>query len=93
MYEGDRTRIYPKDEAFADDYRFLQEQLDGEVSFGSSTEDERYRIVTAASDVDPGTTYLFDRQQQSLTKLYESRPDLPSEHLAEMRAIRSGTVS
>ncbi|PSQ96836.1 MAG: peptidase S9 [Bacteroidetes bacterium SW_9_63_38] len=88
VYEGDRTRIYPKAEAFADDYQFLQEQLDGEVSFGSSTEDERYRIVTASSDVNPGTTYLFDRQQQSLTKLYESRPDLPSEHLAEMRAIR-----
>jgi dipeptidyl aminopeptidase/acylaminoacyl peptidase len=88
VYEGDRTRVYPKDEAFADDYQFLQEQLDGEVSFGSSTEDERYRIVTAASDVDPGTVYLFDRAQQSLTTLYESRPDLPSEHLAEMQAIR-----
>jgi dipeptidyl aminopeptidase/acylaminoacyl peptidase len=88
VYEGDRTRIYPKDEAFADDYQFLREQLDGEVSFGSSTEEERYRIVTASSDVDPGTVYLFDREQQSLTRLYESRPDLPTEHLAEMRAIR-----
>ena len=87
VYEGDRTRVYPKTEAFDADHELLTEQLDGEVSFGSSTESERYRIVTASSDVDPGTTYLFDRQEQSLTRLYESRPDLPSTHLAEMQAI------
>jgi len=88
VYVGDRTRVYPKDDQFEADYEFLKSELDGEISFGSSTEDERYRIVTASSDVDPGSVYLFDRDEQSLEKLYTSRPDLPSEHLAEMKAIR-----
>ena len=88
VYVGDRKRVYPQDEAFAADYQFLKNELDGEISFGSSTEDERYRIVTASSDVDPGTVYLFDREAQSLSELYESRPELPSEQLAEMEAIR-----
>jgi dipeptidyl aminopeptidase/acylaminoacyl peptidase len=88
VYVGDRTRVYPKDDAFAADYEFLTSELDGQLSFGSSTEDGRYRIVTASSDVDPGSVYLFDRQAPSLTKLYESRPDLPTEHLAEMTALR-----
>ncbi len=88
VYVGDRTRVYPQDEAFEADYQFLKRKLDGELSFNSATEDERYRLVTASSDVDPGTVYLFDRQKQSLTTLYESRPALPSKHLAEMRPIR-----
>jgi dipeptidyl aminopeptidase/acylaminoacyl peptidase len=88
VYVGDRKRVYPKDEEFEADYQFLKNELDGEISFGSSTEDEQFRIVTASSDVDPGSVYLFDREAQSLTKLYESRPELPGEHLAEMEAIR-----
>ena len=87
VYVDERTRVYPKDEDFKADYQFLKNELDGQVSFGSSTEDERYRIVTASSDVDPGSVYLFDREGQSLRKLYESRPEIPSQHLAEMRAI------
>ena len=87
VYVGNRTRVYPKTEAFEADYEFLKENLDGEVSFGSSTEDETHRIVTASSDVDPGSVYLFNREEQSLEKLYESRPELPNEHLADMKAI------
>ena len=88
VYVGDRKRVYPKDEAFEADYQFLKSELDGEISFGSSTKNERYRIVTASSDVDPGSTYLFDREAQSLTRLYESRPELPTQHLAEMQVVR-----
>jgi dipeptidyl aminopeptidase/acylaminoacyl peptidase len=88
VYNGDRQRIYPKSEAFAQDLEFLRNNLDGQVSFGSSTEDESLRIVTASSDVDPGSVYLFNRESQELTRLYRSRPDLPSRHLAEMQAIR-----
>ncbi len=87
VYVDERKRVYPKDEDFKADYQFLKNELEGEISFGSSTEDEQYRIVTASSDVDPGSVYLFDREAQSLTKLYESRPEIPSEHLAEMKAI------
>jgi dipeptidyl aminopeptidase/acylaminoacyl peptidase len=86
-YRGDRKRVYPKDEEFAADYQFLKENLDGEISIQSGTEDESTWVVSASSDVDPGSVYLFEREDQELTRLYRSRPDLPSEHLATMKAI------
>ncbi len=87
IYVGDRKRIYPKSEEFKKDYQFLKEQFDGEISFGSSTEDETKQIVTVSSDVDPGSVYLFNREKNELNRLYRSRPDLPSKHLAEMKPI------
>jgi dipeptidyl aminopeptidase/acylaminoacyl peptidase len=86
-YVGDRKRVYPKDEEFAATYEFLKNNLDGEISIGATTEDMSRMIVSASSDVDPGSVYLFDRESEELTRLYRSRPDLPSEHLASMKAI------
>jgi dipeptidyl aminopeptidase/acylaminoacyl peptidase len=88
-YRGDRLRYYPKTEQFEDDLGTLREQLpDGEITFGSSTEDESRQIVRVSSDVDPGSAYLYDREAGEAELLYRTRPDLPSEHLAEMQAIR-----
>ncbi len=86
-YVDERKRVYPKAESFAADYQFLKETLDGEMSIQSSTENESTWIVSASSDVDPGSVYRFDRDAQELTRLYRSRPELPSEHLAEMKAV------
>ncbi len=86
-YVGDRKRVYPKDEQFAATYEFLKGNLDGEISIGATTEDMSRMIVSASSDVDPGSVYLFDRESEELTRLYRSRPELPSEHLADMQAI------
>jgi dienelactone hydrolase len=88
VYTGDRQRIYPKDPAFEEDLNVLQDELDGQLGFQSSTEDESTWIVSASSDVDPGSVYRYDRASQTLSRLYRSRPDLPSEHLADMEAIR-----
>ncbi len=88
-YVGDRLRIYPKDDAFARDYERLRQQLPrGDIYLGSSTEDESRVIVTVTSDVDPGATYLYDRRTGDVELLYRPRPDLPSEDLAEMQAVR-----
>jgi len=88
-YIGDRLRIYPKDEAFAQDLEFLRTQLpEGELYFGSATEDERLVLVTVQQDVDPGAVYLYDRAQRKVQLLYRSRPELPVEHLAPMQAVR-----
>ena len=57
-------------------------------SFGASTMDERKWIVSASSDVEPGTTYLFDRKAKTLTLQYRIREKLPREALAPMKAIR-----
>ena len=88
-YTGDRTRLYPKDEETAADLAFLRANLpDGEFALGGGTNDDRLVKVTVYRDVDPGTVYLFNRETDELEKLYASRPELPSEHLAPMQAIR-----
>lgn len=88
-YVGDRVRIYPKTDEMAADLAFLREHLpEGDIYPGGMTKDERYMMVTLTRDVDPGSRYLFDRQAREITKLYESRPELPTEHLAPMQALR-----
>ncbi len=88
-YVGDRVRIYPKDDEFASDFEYLRENLpEGDIYPGGMTEDERKMLVTVTRDVDPGSVYLFDRDARTVEKLYESRPELPNEHLATMEAVR-----
>ncbi|NBB91989.1 MAG: alpha/beta fold hydrolase [Gammaproteobacteria bacterium] len=89
VYEGDRTRIYPKDEAFEQALDFLREQLpEGEISFRPQTANDELVLVGLSRDVDPGTTYLFNWEDMEVSELYRSRPDLPVEHMANMAAIR-----
>ena len=88
-YLGDRLRIYPKDDQFAQDLETIRRQVpEGEIYFGASTNDDTKHIVRVQRDVDPGSTYLYDRAAGTVERLYQSRPDLPSEHLAPMEAIR-----
>lgn len=88
-YVGDRVRIYPHEEDYAQDLAFLEENLpEGEIYPSGMSRDERKMLVTVTRDVDPGSVYLFDRDADTVEKLYESRPELPTEHLSEMRAIR-----
>lgn len=88
-YLGDRLRVYPKDPQFARDYQRVKAALpEGEVRFGSSTDDERLHLVSVTSDVDPGATYLYDRASGEVELLYRVRPELPSEALATMQPVR-----
>lgn len=88
-YEDDRTRIYFKDKALEADYQWLKKKLPGrEIALGGSTADDRLYMVTAYSDTDPGTRYLFDRKTKRLTLEYVSREKLPRAHMATMTAIR-----
>lgn len=89
FYVGDRVRIYPKTDVRRRDLELLRSKLpEGEISFGSSTADEKKWLVRVARDVDPGSTYLYDRETGDVELLYRSRPELPSEHLAPMRPVR-----
>jgi len=89
VYVGDRQRIYPRTEAFANELAWVRERLpEGELGYPSSTEDETLSIVAVTSDVNPGAVYLFNRAEKTLDKLYDSRPELPSEQLANMQPIR-----
>jgi dipeptidyl aminopeptidase/acylaminoacyl peptidase len=88
VYVDERKRVYPKTEAFEQKYQTLKQKLpDGELSIQSSTEDFQTHVVSVGRDVNPGATYLFDEASGTVEKLYESRPELPSEHLAEMKPI------
>ena len=87
-YEDERTRIYWKNKAWEADYKLLQKKLPGrEIGLGSMTTDEQLVMVTAYSDRDPGTRYLFDRRTKKLSLEYISREDLPREHMAAMQPI------
>jgi dipeptidyl aminopeptidase/acylaminoacyl peptidase len=89
VYVGDRVRIYPKTEQFAQDLERIRAALpDGELGVGSQTSDERFWIISISRDVDPGAAYLYDREAGTATLLYRSRPNLPSEHLAFVTPVR-----
>ena len=89
VYEDDRLRYQWKNKAFETDYNLVKKQLPNvDAYFGSHTNDERYYLVTATSDRDPGATYLFDRQTKKLTFQYRPRPKLPVNDLAPMQTLR-----
>ncbi|NEO33577.1 MAG: prolyl oligopeptidase family serine peptidase [Symploca sp. SIO3C6] len=88
-YIGDRLRIYAQNEETARDLALLKEELpEGDFYFDSATNDDQLVLVKVSRDIDPGSTYLFNRKTRQLEKLYESRPELPSQHLAAMNPLR-----
>jgi dipeptidyl aminopeptidase/acylaminoacyl peptidase len=88
VYEDEKTRIHFRDKAWEADYRFLEKKLPNrELIPAGATADDRLWMVTAYSDVDPGTRYLFDRKTKKLSVEYVSRERLPREHMAPMKPI------
>jgi len=89
VYRGDVIRVYPKEKKFAGDYARLKKQFpQGNIGLGSTTKDENLWLISISSDVDPGSTYLFDRKIGKAELLYRSRPNLPSKYLASMKPLR-----
>ncbi|MDX2040208.1 MAG: prolyl oligopeptidase family serine peptidase [Acidobacteriota bacterium] len=87
-YEDSRVRTYWRDKAYEADYKLLQSILPNrDISFDSSTSDEKLWKISASSDTEPGEAYLFDRVTKNLTVQYRVFNQLPREHLAEMKAI------
>ena len=87
-YYHDRVKTYFQQKAFGDDDHWHQEHFKGEfVSVVSRTADEKTWLVTAASDIEPGQTLIFDRKTHALTPQYKVREKLPREALAEMKSV------
>jgi len=87
-YTFERTQRYFKNKEFENHFNRVKKELgDVEISFFSPTSDEAFWLVSASSDVNPGTVYLYDTQKGELTFQYHLRPDLPSEHLSPMTSI------
>lgn len=88
-YEGDRTRWYPRDEAFARDLERIREQLpEGDLSFRSMTEDGSMFLVSVSRDVEPSSTWIYDRDTGRAVLLYRTRPEIDPARMAEMRPVR-----
>jgi dienelactone hydrolase len=88
-YTDEKTRRYFKDKTLEADYKWLQSKLPGkEVGLASHTLDEQVWVVAAASDTEPGETYLWNRKAKKLDLQYKIREKLPREALAPMTTIR-----
>jgi len=88
-YEDDRYRLYFKDKAFEQEYRWLQSKLPGkEISFGARSRDENIWIVSASSDTEPGEAYVWDRKAKALALQYRIREQLPRASLSARKAYR-----
>ncbi len=89
VYVGDKPRIYPKTESFAETLEFLRETLpEGEIGISSQTRDESLALISLSRDVDPATVYLFDREAGTVEELYRVRPEIEPSQMAEMQPIR-----
>jgi dipeptidyl aminopeptidase/acylaminoacyl peptidase len=84
-YLGDRLRVYPRTAAAAQLWQRLRTALPhGEVTIDSAADDLSLLLVRHSSDLDPGTLYLYEPENQKMTLLYRVRPELPRESLARM---------
>lgn len=87
-YEDERTRIYWKDKSFEADHALLKKKLPGkDISFDSSTKDEKLWLISAGADTEPGEKYLFDRTTKKLTLQYRIKEKIAREHLAKMKPV------
>lgn len=89
VYLEDKPRVYFRDPAWVEMYRFLQKKLAGKVvNISSMTRDEKLMLVTATADTEPGETYLFDWEKKKLTFQYRIRERLPRKYLASVQPVR-----
>jgi dipeptidyl aminopeptidase/acylaminoacyl peptidase len=88
-YEDDRSRLYFKDKAFENEYKWLQSKLAGkEINFGARSKDENIWIVNANSDTEPGETYVWNRKAKKLDLQFRIREELPRNALSERKPYR-----
>lgn len=72
------------------DIAFLDEKL-GDWGVGSRTQaDDKWTVATLNSDK-ASSTWLYDRKAKSLTKMFDTRPDLEGAPLAPMRPVEIKT--
>ncbi|MCJ8191480.1 S9 family peptidase [Sphingomicrobium aestuariivivum] len=78
------TALTPEAQAELD---FLQSNLAGEISVTSRTDDDRYWIVHQSAAEAPGVYHLYDRESDTLTEWFSTRPDLEGAPLQPMMPL------
>lgn len=69
------------------DLDFLRSNLDGELGIGAATDDGSKVIVISNAAQAPSVFYVFDREARTLTKMFETRPDLSNYALEPMHPV------
>jgi dipeptidyl aminopeptidase/acylaminoacyl peptidase len=87
-YLRDRLVVHAFDERFARDFEKVKQIADGDPRITGSDADERMWTVAFDSDVDPGATYLFNRETGAHEFLFRPRPWLAPDDLAPMRPVQ-----
>ncbi|ABC62435.1 S9 family peptidase [Erythrobacter litoralis] len=75
------------DDDIAGAFEFLDSRLEGEYGINSRTDDDRKWIVGNDPLVKPAASYLYDRDAETLTKLYTTRPELEGAPLQPMHTL------
>ena len=82
-----RNEWRPIGDAFRADLEFLRSRLPGELAVTAMTNDGRKAVVSAASAEQPAVFYLYDREARTLTRMFDTRPDLADAPLQPMHPI------
>ena len=91
-YNDDKVHRVYQDPAWAAMMKGLEDQFPGqEVAIGSITKDENLMTIVVFSDVDSGSTYLYDRAKNSLKFLVRGRPDVDPKKMSPMKPFEFTT--
>jgi len=91
-YETDRRHIHYFDEVARGVHdRVAEEFGDVDVELIDESWDQRYYLILARSDVNPGRYYRFDAETHALSKITDVRGWLEEDDLSPMRALRFPT--
>jgi dipeptidyl aminopeptidase/acylaminoacyl peptidase len=86
-----KTEWVALDERVKASLAFLREMLPGEFHITSRTEDDSKWIVGNDPLTSPGVSYLYDREAQTLTQLYVTRPELVGAPLQPLHPLEIPT--
>lgn len=82
-----RINWKPLNDRMVEEFNFLQQHISGDMQFLSVTDDANRVIIYADSPDQPGVYYLYDRKNQTVSKLFNTRPQLSAFKLQGMKAI------
>lgn len=83
-----RSEWMPVGTSAAADLAFLKQQLpNAEFAITSMTNDGRKAVVVANAAEAPAAFYLYDRQARTLSKMFDTRPDLAQYDLQPMHPV------
>jgi len=84
-YKREQWKIL--DESIRDDWNYLQNVTDGEMSITSRDRADDTWVVAYTNDDGPVKYYLYDRDKKEAKFLFTNRSDLEDQPLAEMKPV------